>query len=240
MTDRSTSPDIDRVLARRSADGWTFLREAARDLRTVGAVAPSGRALARLLTDPVDERGAQPLRVLEAGAGTGSVTRVLLPRLSPGSRLDLVEANPRFAARLCGFTHVHGGRVRVHHTFVEEFDTDHRYDVIVSGLPFTNFTPDRVERILDRYLDLLAPGGVLTYFAYPGTRHARALIASRTEARRHRAVEDVLANHRRRHATSCRIVWPNLPPAKVWRLHGRPAAATPAPPPPNAVAGATR
>ena len=52
-----------------------FLIEAARDLRTTGAIAPSGKALARVLTDPVRAQGAHPLAVLEAGAA---------PARSPG------------------------------------------------------------------------------------------------------------------------------------------------------------
>ncbi len=225
-----------------------FLLEAALDLRTTGAVTPSGKALARLLTDPVRENGAQPLNVLEAGAGTGSVTRTLISRLSPGSRLDIVEANPRFAARLRALVRSHPRlagaheRVRVHHAPVEHFGTDRPYDVIVSGLPFTNFTPAQVETIMDRYLELLQPGGTLTYFAYRGTRHARALTASRAEARRHRGVEDVLAGYQRRYATGCWSVWGNLPPAKVWQLRrpADPVAAADAAVPLTATVGASR
>ncbi|MGW2280472.1 class I SAM-dependent methyltransferase [Streptomyces sp. NPDC001770] len=226
----------DRVLARRNAEGWMFLLEAARDLRTTGAIAPSGRALARLLTDPVQEHGTRPLNVLEAGAGTGSVTRTLISRLSPGSRLDIVEANARFASRLRQLVHTHpqlaGGseRARVHHTLVEQLDTHRPYDVIVSGLPFTNFAPDQVETIMDRYMNLLHPGGTLTYFAYRGTRWARALTASRAQARRHRAVEEVLAGYQRRYATGRWTVWGNLPPANVWQLRRPARSSAPATP----------
>ena len=58
MDDWTTSHE--RVLAQRNAEGWMFLIEAARDLRATGAVAPSGKALARLLTDPVQEHGPRP------------------------------------------------------------------------------------------------------------------------------------------------------------------------------------
>ncbi|MFJ9620924.1 class I SAM-dependent methyltransferase [Streptomyces sp. NPDC101181] len=231
MDDWTTSHD--RVLAQRNAEGWMFLFEAARDLRTTGAIAPSSKALARLLTDPVQEHGTQPLNVLEAGAGTGSVTRTLVSRLSPGSRLDVVEANARFASRLRHLVRDHprlagaSERVRIHHSLVEQLDTGHSYDVIVSGLPFTNFAPAQVETIMDRYMELLQPGGTLTYFAYRGTRYARALTASRAEVRRHRAVEDVLVGYQRQYATACWTVWSNLPPANVWHLR-RPAS-VPAP-----------
>ncbi|WP_405765396.1 class I SAM-dependent methyltransferase [Streptomyces sp. NBC_01538] len=223
MKDRT--PSRNRVPAQRDAEGWMFLIEAARDLRTTGAIAPSGKALARVLTDPVRAQAALPLAVLEAGAGTGPVTRELIPRLPPGSRLDIVEANPRFADRLRHLlttTHPQltagSTRVTVHQAYVEQLDTDQRYDVIVSGLPLTNFTPAQVERVMARYLELLRPGGTLTYFAYLGTRRARALTASRAETRRHAEVDEIMAAYQRTYATGRRTVWANLPPAHVWRL----------------------
>ncbi|GGS64890.1 class I SAM-dependent methyltransferase [Streptomyces violaceus] len=210
-------------MALRTTD-WTFLTEAARDPRTTGAVAPSGKALARALTDPVRTMAPGPLTVLEAGAGTGAVTRALIPQLHPGSRLDVVEANPRFADRLRRLvdTHPHLAgepeRVRVHRSYVEDLPGEQLYDVIVSGLPLTNFTPDGVEAIMARYLELLHPGGTLTYFAYLGTRHARTLLSPRADTRRHRAVEEVMAAYQRRYATGRWSVWANLPPARVWQL----------------------
>ncbi|MFF4020277.1 class I SAM-dependent methyltransferase [Streptomyces sp. NPDC001843] len=232
MNDWTTSHD--RVLAQRHAEGWMFLIEAARDLRTTGAIAPSGKALARALTEPVRVQAPRPLAVLEAGAGTGAVTRALIPQLPRGSRLDIVEANPRFAARLSHLVGTHPdltgrpSQVKVDQRYVEDLDTDERYDVIVSGLPLTNFVPAQVERIMARYMELLHPGGTLTYFAYLGTRRARALTAARAEARRHAAVDEVMAGYQRRYATDRWTVWANVPPAHVWHLK-RPQAELPCP-----------
>jgi len=230
MSNWTVSPD--RAPAPPKADSWMFLREAARDPRTTGAIAPSGKALARALTEPVRARTPRPLTILEVGAGTGAVTRTLIPQLSGGSRLDIVEANPRFAARLrhlvADHPHLAGrpGQVDVHQTYLENLDTDQRYDVIVSGLPLTNFTPGQVETIMDRYLNLLHPGGTLTYFGYLGTRTARALFASRDESRRHAGVNAVMATYQATYAAGRRTVWANLPPAGVWHLErplGKPA-----------------
>jgi hypothetical protein len=69
-----------------------------------------------------------------------------------------------------------------------------------------------------RYMELLHPGGTLTYFAYLGTRKARALTASRAEARRHAAVDEIMATYQRTYATGRWTVWANLPPAYVWHL----------------------
>ncbi|MGW0657290.1 translation initiation factor IF-2, partial [Streptomyces umbrinus] len=128
------------------------------------------------------------------------------------------------AARLRGLVTTHpqltaaSAQVNVHQTYVERLDTDQRYDVIVSGLPLTNFTPVQVERIMARYMELLHPGGTLTYFAYLGTRKARALTASRAEARRHAAVDEIMAAYQRTYATGRWTVWANVPPAYVWHL----------------------
>ncbi len=208
---------------RRNASGVVFATEAVRDPHTTGAVAPSSRSLARALTAAVDQHG-RPVTVLEVGAGTGSVTRELLSRMPPGSALDIVEANPRFAAQLRHLVGAvqhpagSGSTIAIHDADIAQFDTDRRYDVIVSGLPFANFTPDDVENIVTRYLEWLRPGGTLTYFAYRGTMQARRLLAGRRRANRHREVERVLTDHRSRHLTSCATVWANLPPARVWRL----------------------
>ncbi|BCJ38600.1 hypothetical protein Athai_61030 [Actinocatenispora thailandica] len=215
-------------------DGWMFVREAARDLRTTGAIAPSGKALSWALTQPVRAQASRPLSVLEVGAGTGSVTRVLIDVLSAGSRLDVVESNRRFAARLRRLVDAHPRlaalphQVQIHQDSIEQFAPADRYDVIISGLPMKNFSPHQVERIMDKYQQLLHPGGVLTYFAYRGARHARVLLGSRRESRRHDAVDRLMNDYQQRLAITTRTVWANLPPAAVWQLQ---TADAPAPSP---------
>ncbi|WP_330434046.1 methyltransferase domain-containing protein [Streptomyces sp. NBC_00825] len=227
MNDWKTSHE--RVLAQRRAEGWMFLIEAVRDMRTTGAIAPSSKALARTLTGPLRAQPPRPLAVLEAGAGTGAITRALIPHLSRGSHLDIVEPNPRFTARLDHLvaTHPHlaghAGKATVHQTCVERLDTTQRYDVIVSGLPLTNFPPQQVERIMSCFMDLLHPGGTLAYYAYRGTRRARTLTASRAALRRHAAVDEIMTGYQRAYATGRWTVWANLPPAHVWHLQ-RPQA----------------
>jgi len=212
------------IRTQRATEGWTFLVESIRNHRTVGSVAPSGKSLANLLAAPLRERTPHSSNVLEVGAGTGSVTRALLPLIPRGSRLDIVESNAQFAAHLREM--VHGDpnlrekqeRIRVHNMGVEQLTTDRRYDVIVSGLPFANFSPRQVDDIMGRYLDLLRPGGRLTYFSYCGSRWVRALLASGPEARRQRDVKNLLNRYHRLYAIGCWSVWENLPPATVWQL----------------------
>ncbi|MBD0689701.1 hypothetical protein BG452_06815 [Streptomyces sp. CBMA123] len=219
-----------------------FLAEALRTFQDTGALAPSGPDLVNALAVPATSRPNRPISVLEVGAGTGVVTRRLAQVLRPGDRLHVVEANPRFAERLREDPVLAGRRpgvgLRLSACRVEELpeaagapgpdggeegDGDHgkgggRYDVIVSGLPFTNFEPAVVRDILDLYLRLLAPGGELTYFGYLGTTMARTLTSGPRRGARHRAVVRLLRRFEATYGLGERTVWRNLPPARAYLL----------------------
>ncbi|MFD7286525.1 class I SAM-dependent methyltransferase [Streptomyces sp. NPDC059863] len=213
-----------RTPARRLADRGLFFAETLRTFRTTGAVTPSGRPLARALAAPLADRAGRPRAVLEVGAGTGAVSRVLADLLGPEDTLDLVESNPRFARVLQADLRtdprlaVLGERVGLIAAPVQELDPSARYDVIVSGLPFTNFHPDEVSDLLARYLTALRPGGRLTYFGYRATTRLRAVFGSSRSLARHSGVVHVLDSFQRAHAVDCRTVWGNVPPARVWQL----------------------
>ncbi|MFE3824827.1 class I SAM-dependent methyltransferase [Streptomyces sp. NPDC059092] len=223
------APAVRPAPARRLADRRLFLAETLRTFRTTGAVTPSSRHLAEALAAPLAHRTGQPRTVLEVGAGTGAVSRVLADLLGPEDTLDLVEANPRFARLLAADLRAdprlaaHGERVTLIAGPVAELDPRARYDVIVSGLPFANFAPDEVSGLLAGYLAALKPGGHLTYFGYRGTARLRALLGTSRSLARHSGVTHVLEAFQQTHGADCRTVWGNVPPARVWHV-GVPAA----------------
>ncbi|MEV7780299.1 methyltransferase domain-containing protein [Kitasatospora sp. NPDC088351] len=219
---------------RTGGDLLLFLREALRTFHSTGALAPSGADLVNALVVPVTSRPDRPLSVLEVGAGTGVVTRRLAEVLRPGDRLHVVEANPRFAERLREDPELvrrgPGIDLRLSACRVEELPecrppapdgggpAGERYDVIVSGLPFTNFEPAQVRHVLDLYLRLLVPGGELTYFGYLGTTTARTLTSGPRRGARHRAVVRLLRRFEEVYGLGNRTAWRNLPPARAHLL----------------------
>src|SRR3972149_11687181 len=65
-----------------------------KNIRTSGTVLPSSGFLVKRLVECVDFANA--LDIVELGVGTGCVTRELLRRMRPDSRLVSLEINPTF------------------------------------------------------------------------------------------------------------------------------------------------
>jgi phosphatidylethanolamine/phosphatidyl-N-methylethanolamine N-methyltransferase len=178
----------------------TFLVEFARSPLVVGAVAPSGRGLAEVMTAPIPRRG-HPV-VVELGPGTGSFTAAIQRRLGGRGRHVAVEINPRFATRLAA---AHPGVEVVRGDARDLGDIVDRADVVVSGLPWAAFSESRQGDVLSAVTRTLAPGGAFTTFAYV---HARWAPPARRLLRSLRAHFDEVVIGR--------TVWANLPPALAY------------------------
>ncbi len=76
-----------------------FFQQFREDFFHMGAIMPSSQALARAGVAHLAQKQG-PVRVLEAGAGTGSFTREIAPLLEPGDELDVVEINSELIAYL--------------------------------------------------------------------------------------------------------------------------------------------
>jgi phospholipid N-methyltransferase len=177
----------------------TFLLEFARHPKTVGAIAPSASRLARRILAPVPRRG-EPV-VVELGPGTGAFTVGIRARLGGRGRHVAIECNRRFARtlrqRFPDLEVVLGDAAAIGSVVP-------RADVVISGLPWALFAPDRQRRIVGATAATLAPNGAFSTFAYvhaywtPAARRFRRLLEQH--------FEEVVTE---------RTVWANLPPALV-------------------------
>ncbi len=201
-----------------------FWREFRRSFHTTGAILPSGAALGRALTRLLQDASTQPRRVLEIGPGSGAVTEHLVSRLRPEDRADLVEINAKFVSFLRErleqdprFAPV-AAQIQIHEQDLAEFRAEAPYDVAISGLPLNNFQAVDVAKLLERALQLLKPGGTLSFFEYIAIRPARALVSGRKERDRLRGISDVLQSFLRKSEFRREAVWRNMPPAWVHHL----------------------
>jgi len=210
----------------RLRDAGLFIRQAARTFRATGAVAPSSRALGHALARFVDEREDPdaPLTILEAGAGTGAVSRVIAEHMQKGDTLDLVESNAEFADHLAELLtsdptlSAVADSATVHQALVTDLGPDRSYDVIVSGLPFANFTAEEVREILDYYFSVLRPGGRLSLFGYLYTKQVKAVIARREDYLRQARSSWVVEEWVNRYGIGTERVLANIPPAWIHHL----------------------
>ena len=186
-------------------------------------MAPSSRFLARALARPLEQHPGA-CRVLEVGPGTGAVTRRIVRLLKPTDRFDLVELNETFVevlkrrfAEEPDFLAV-ADRSAVHQCPIQEFRSEAPYQFIVCGLPFNNFPAGMVREIFGAFFELLAPGGVLSYFEYMYMRPLRKVVSNRAGRERLGALEEVLDEYLGRHRFRRDWVFVNVPPAWVQHL----------------------
>ncbi|MEK7917136.1 rRNA adenine N-6-methyltransferase family protein [Burkholderia contaminans] len=189
----------------RIPDWMLFLRTWLRHPRRVGALAPSGPALAALITADIPRDGAT---VIELGAGTGVFTRALLARGVTSDRLVLVEADPAFANTLrhqfpaLRVMQMDAAQLGM----TGDFFGGARADAIVSGLPLVAMPVERAVAIVRcAFARHLAADGAFYQFTYV----PRCPIPARDlEAMRIRAVR-------------VGVAWMNFPPAIVYRFDRR-------------------
>jgi phosphatidylethanolamine/phosphatidyl-N-methylethanolamine N-methyltransferase len=163
----------------------------------IGAVSPSGRALARAIAEVVDP--AIPGPVIELGPGTGPFTEAMVARGIAPERLVLIEYDPEFCQllrrRFPGATVIEGDAYALSETltgFVHE-----PLAAVVSGLPLMTRPLSSRVRLLNAAMRRLRRGAPFVQFTYAAT----APIPSR---------------QRRYRITSSPRIWMNLPPARVW------------------------
>lgn len=218
------------------ADYRVFWREFRRTFQTTGAVLPSGPALSAALAHYVRNGDGRPggRRILEVGPGTGAVTQHIVRALRNSDRLDLVERNEEFVARLRerlkndSYYRRYASQIELRHISIEDVSEDQPYDVIVSGLPLNNFAAPLVEQILAKLMRLMAPVGTLSFFEYIAVRRAKAVLSGSAERQRLREIgellDDFLASEVRRDR-----VLANIPPAWVHHVRREPVAAVASP-----------
>ena len=147
---------------------WAFLAAFLRARRTVGAVAPTSRGVARRMAYLA---GVEDGRlVAELGPGTGAITRELLAALPADGRLwafevyrpfvELLRAtidDPRFALVAESAEAIAGLRER---------EGLSGFDAVVSALPFSLMETAQTTEILRAAAGALRPGGVFVALQY--------------------------------------------------------------------------
>ena len=201
---------LDKTRRRGLADRARFLKTLFAAPRLTGAVAPSGKALARAMATATGS----PSKglIVELGPGTGPVTQSLIETGFAPRRLVLVEYDAGFCqllkTRFPPAAVVEGDAYDLPHALAPF--KGRRIAAIVSSLPLLNQPPPRREKLIADAFGLMGPSGVFVQFTY-------GLLSP--------IPREVCAN--RYTAVRSKPILRNLPPAFVWtyRLDRRSADA---------------
>lgn len=139
-----------------------------RNIRHVGAVAPSSRFLTSRMVVPlreyVETPGSSPVRVLEVGPGTGAITQYIRPLLRPSDHVDVIELNPKLHEYVSSrYTHE---SMHFHNLNLLDFEIAEPYDFIFSGVPYEALATEVTHLLWRKKLDASRIGTIITYFKY--------------------------------------------------------------------------
>jgi phosphatidylethanolamine/phosphatidyl-N-methylethanolamine N-methyltransferase len=180
------------------ADSGLFLREWFADPQRTGSVTPSSPKLAAAMARwlPSDPES----YVLELGPGTGAVTQALIERGLREDRLVAIENNPKLARLLHRrFPRAHiitGDAWQLDVLLREQAEPIESVGAVISSLPLLNFPPAEADTLAEKIRAILEHGGKWVQYSYHlGNGHHKSAT--------------------RFHRLASKIVWLNLPPARV-------------------------
>ncbi|HEY2156465.1 MAG TPA: methyltransferase domain-containing protein [Isosphaeraceae bacterium] len=144
------------------SDAILFLKKFLRHGTKIASLAPSSPWLSRATVSNVDWSSANV--IVELGAGTGPITKVLAERARPETQVVVLERDPDFSAIL---RERYGARPNFHVIEGDARDLAgmlldrriERVDHIVSGLPVPSFPKDLQRDYFRVVRDVLMPGG---------------------------------------------------------------------------------
>jgi phospholipid N-methyltransferase len=144
-----------------------FFREYVKNIRTVGAILPSSRFLARKIIEGVDFASAQT--IVQFGPGTGSFTKEIITKKRSVTKLLLIEKNTTFCHQL---QRQYGGAKNViivndsaEHleALLKQHKLPDQVDYIISGLPFASLPRATSVQILTAARNHTKKGSFITF-----------------------------------------------------------------------------
>jgi len=204
--------DHTTVSRERWQDHWLFLTHFRKSPRTVGAIAPSSRRLARAMVNGLSLRQDPGVHVVELGPGTGAVTGEIARRLPPDAACLAIDVDPVFSARVAARWPQIASVCDRAERLVEIarardlLPVDH----IVSGLPFASLPVSSARAIVQAIVSSLRSGGTFTTFQYVHAYGFSSAVSVRQTLTREMGSSPART-----------LVLGNLPPALVlrWRKH---------------------
>lgn len=176
-----------------------------KDLKQVGAIAPSSKFLAKdlvkQLKEELSQKSCEALNILEVGPGTGPLTKQISRLVRPKDHVDVVEIHDRFFEIVS--KKYSSYNIAVHHKDILNFTSGRSYDYIFSSLPYEAMPETLIQEIWKKKLELCNSRAYICYFKYVSFRKFKCNF------------EEAVVQ---KYQSNKKIVLRNIPPAKLYTL----------------------
>lgn len=155
-------------------DKLKFFREAIRDIKTSGTLFPSSRFLTKRIVKNIDFASVKV--IVEFGPGDGIITKEILKKIQPGTKLIAFEINDKFFGTLEKIKHPQLIIEKVSAEEVTPILKKHGFeqaDCIISSLPLTNIPNEIGERILKNSYEAMVPNSLFVQYQYSLTYYKK-------------------------------------------------------------------
>lgn len=166
----SKGQGVRKAIADRFGEELRFFRGWIDQPKAVGAIMPTSSVTARRMASVIDTKSGLP--VLEAGPGTGVITKAILAHGVDPQNLYAVEYSPDFVTHLRetypGVNVIEGNAFDIRNTMEKALGdkTPKQFDSVVSGVPLLNFPVEERVAYLDSLLDLIPEGRPVVQLTY--------------------------------------------------------------------------
>ncbi len=146
---------------------FNFLKEAISTVKTSGTLIPSSRFLAEKMLKHIDFEKAK--LIVELGSGNGAITKRILSKMNPGTKLICFEINDTFYEELLK---INNSQVTILKASAEDIIEEinklnyKEADYIISGLPLSILPKKLSESILIESHKVLKKEGRFVQFQY--------------------------------------------------------------------------
>jgi len=150
----------------KDSENFLFLKRLIRNPRSLGAIVPSSKALARFICRHIHYNEGD--FIVEIGAGTGRFTRAILQSGVPEAKLIVLELDSELAHYLRGNfpgVHVIEGNATVLENLIPA-EVIGNVHTIISGIPMVNLPKKTQKEIMDACFKILGEGGHVLQFTY--------------------------------------------------------------------------
>jgi len=199
----------------------TFFKGFVKDPKKVGALFPCssfvGNEIIKYLAQFIQKNPDRPIRILEVGAGTGSLTAVIAKYLRPIDHLDLVEISSEFCLILRD-KFDSAPNISIHCVSITDWQPDYSYDFIISTLPFISFEQSFMQETINQLKHLIKSGGILSYVSYAGAAQLKQPFLRGTAKKDHKEKRNILKQLRKQYQIDATTILRNIPPIRVYHL----------------------